>query len=229
MGAYFVRNRQGTRYLYSTARRVPVELDRAGIDVWDRSGETAKRKGDVQLYDELGSYRAERIVYSMTAGPAWLPDDDDERSGTLVLRCCRPDPSVTPARHPDVEAWLRALAGERYELLCDWLASALDLTWPTAALYLQGPAECGKSMIAEALGRFWGAETCDYNDVVGSSFNGALMDSPVVRLEERIRPIPQLHRERSAPSDPEVQARRDPDRAPSARCLGEQRRRAGAH
>jgi len=122
-----------------------------------------------------------RVVYVLGA-----PDDRyDPTDGALYLGCATPDPHLAPAYHPGVARWLELLAGPRHGRLLDWLATAWDLAHPTAALYLEGGAGTGKSMLASALARCWGTGVTTYADVVLGTYSGALIRQPVVWLDER--------------------------------------------
>lgn len=83
---------------------------------------------------------------------------------------------------PEIGEWLDSFQDS--SKLKRWLASALALPQgPTAALYLHGPARVGKSLICQAI-----AECFDTQPATGaqafSDFNGALMTSPVVMVDE---------------------------------------------
>jgi hypothetical protein len=125
--------------------------------------------------------RADRIIYDLVEGRTGY-DPTEDRGGTLFLPCAKLV-DVQPERSPDVAEWLKAFFGPNLPVGLDWLATVTELRHPTAAIYLDGPAGIGKGMLASAIAALWGAERCAFANVVGS-FNGALVRSPVVFLDE---------------------------------------------
>lgn len=134
---------------------------------------------------ELHGRKVERLVYDLTVQETAY-HARNERMGDLVIASAPRDPAVVPVFHPQVDAWLHLLAGDRIEKLLDWLASGWDLSRPTAALYFQGPKSAGKGMFAAGYARMWGRSMTNYNDVAGN-YNSALRWCPVVVLDEKAR------------------------------------------
>lgn len=89
---------------------------------------------------------------------------------------------------PEVDEWLRALAGSKYDLLRDWLAHSLTVSRPICALNLYGASSTGKGMLAHGLAECFEGERINDGKVLGR-FNLGLLDSPVVRCDEG---VPQL-------------------------------------
>jgi len=106
--------------------------------------------------------------------------------GVLSLGVC-PRRTVTPREHPRVAQWLTALAGGEYAparpLLLDWLATVVDLNKATAALYLRGEPDAGKTLFARGLAALWSAAPVSFAEVAGR-WNGGLLTCPVVHLSE---------------------------------------------
>lgn len=107
--------------------------------------------------------------------------------GHRLLEGVHPPADIEPVYHRDVAKWLALLAGPDTAKLLDWLASVPNLSRPTAALYLNGPPGCGKTLLSTALALLWGdGNYVDYNAVLSSDFNETLLDSPVVVADEGI-------------------------------------------
>ncbi len=90
---------------------------------------------------------------------------------------------ATPERDPDVEAWLRALAGPRYDRLAQWIASCVSLDRPAPALYIHGEANVGKSLLAVGLARLWQVEPAPFEEAL-TSFNEATASCPLMYADE---------------------------------------------
>jgi hypothetical protein len=85
---------------------------------------------------------------------------------------------------PEIDKWLKLLGGEEnYDLLCDWLAGVTKLDRPCAALYLDGPPGCGKSLFAHGAAQLWATRAPLYEQIV-KNFNSALMKCPVILIDE---------------------------------------------
>ena len=105
------------------------------------------------------------------------------RHGNLIEGCCVPA-KVSPEYNPHVAEWLRLLAGRHHEKLLDWLATATQLSDPTAAIYLQGPPSIGKGLLANGIASLWpGSDATSFGDATGK-FNGALCRNPLVYVDE---------------------------------------------
>lgn len=92
-----------------------------------------------------------------------------------------------PAKfHETVDTWLRLLGGDDPERFLDWCAAAGYTTdQPIAALYIEGPGGIGKSLFANGIASMFGVTPVDYSKVTGS-FNGGLLQSPVLFADEGI-------------------------------------------
>ena len=84
----------------------------------------------------------------------------------------------------EIDTWLRILGGEEnYDLLCDWLAGVTKLDRPCAALYLDGPPGCGKSLFAHGAASLWSTRAPLYEQI-SRTFNSDLMKCPVILVDE---------------------------------------------
>jgi hypothetical protein len=94
---------------------------------------------------------------------------------------------VTEARFDKhIDTWLHALAGERYDKVCDWLAALPQLGDQNCALYLDGPAGTGKGMLAHGLARLWrdGPPTLFSNAI--KDFNAEIIKCPLLWIDEGV-------------------------------------------
>lgn len=55
----------------------------------------------------------------------------------------------------EIDEWLRRLADDKYDLLCEWLAAVTYLDKPLSALYLCTKKGQGKNLFVEGLARLW--------------------------------------------------------------------------
>jgi hypothetical protein len=96
-----------------------------------------------------------------------------------------PNASLEPLFNADADAWLRALGGEHYQNLAEWIASCAQASIDrlAACLILVGQADSGKSMFSHAVALMWHAKPARAKLLV-KQFNGALLRSPIVVDEE---------------------------------------------
>lgn len=136
----------------------------------------------VNLYGVVGK----AVVYDMgLERTRWDPD-----TLTMQIACCN-QVKIKPKRHADVAEWLMALGGEREGALLDWLATANMLESPTSCLYIEGPKDVGKGMLAAALGKMYGAAPVNFHTAI-SRFNVELMTCPIVWINEGIESSPHI-------------------------------------
>lgn len=90
---------------------------------------------------------------------------------------------MTPMFIPEVDAWLRAFAGDHYERLADWIGHCQDISKPICALSLTGPSDVGKTFLAELVGALFGPGEKNNEHVFGQ-WNFNLRDNPVIHIDE---------------------------------------------
>lgn len=136
------------------------------------------------LGDLFAAYgvQAEAVSYSYTGATRYRPIRSGRGELAIGLRAPR---QVRPAHHPDVAEWLRRLGGEKADRLLDWLATVHLLDRPTCALLVIGPKSAGKSMLAAGVAEYLSGGHAAYDDVFGSHFNAALLEHPLVWLDEK--------------------------------------------
>lgn len=100
---------------------------------------------------------------------------------------CRVDRALTPRFDPDIDQWLRLMAGSDYPRLARWLAAYPVLTRPLCALYFSGRASIGKQMLAMGLARIHSRISAfvPYAEML-SDFNELLKMSPLIYADEKV-------------------------------------------
>lgn len=150
----------------------------------------ASKRGKVpvtvgELVERHGQ-RVDKIYWDLTTEHSrFIPSTDG--GGQLYIACGR-RPYVQPEYSHEVDRWLRELAGDKYDKLLDWLATCLDLSRPSAGLYLAGPPGAGKGLLYAGVARMFGRAVTSYDDIVSSGWTSALRDCPVVLLDEGCKP-----------------------------------------
>jgi len=135
---------------------------------------------------------ATSTVAKYVTGPASARTTFDRTTRTLRRAVCPLRP-VVAAEQADVAEWLAELAGGPAEagpggaldLLLDWLATVTILDRATAALYLRGKPDAGKTLFARGVASPWADAPVAFATAVGQ-FNAGLLDCPVVHLSEGV-------------------------------------------
>ncbi len=140
-----------------------------------------KIKGTDKLVQDYGTVaRHAEASFKLTA------THYDAETQTITEALAVPS-NLTPKYSPEVEHWLKLLAGDRYDDLLLWLRLVRNLDDPLCALYLDGPMNSGKSLFPEGLARLWGTSGCLSAESATSAFP-ALTKSPVVFADECLPP-----------------------------------------
>lgn len=143
------------------------------------------KKGNyIGLSEILGTYGEQiaDVVHEMGRKGAYL-----DRATSILRIGTSPPADVSAVYHPDVACWLERFAGDAegdHDALLDWLATVRRLDRPTCALYLQGAKGAGKGMFAAGVASLWGAGAVSFAEAT-SRFNAALLESPIVFLDEK--------------------------------------------
>lgn len=122
---------------------------------------------------------ANSIVVDLTAQASSF----DAVTRTLYEAPC-PRRKLKPKFHRKWDKFLRLGFGLSFEQGELWIAYLPDLTRPLAALLLEGPPGCGKSLIAKAAAHLWTENQPTPLEAVMGSFNSALMQCPLVLADE---------------------------------------------
>lgn len=88
-----------------------------------------------------------------------------------------------------VDAWLRVLAGERFELVAQWFATCVQsrISSLAACLVLIGGTGIGKTLIAIVASRMWGVTSPVPLAHAIDKFNSTITDCPIVLDDEAAR------------------------------------------
>lgn len=151
-----------------------------GIDLYEMTQRGQRRKGIAELVEAYGTV-AEAVEVDLAAQRAHY----DAVTRVLIEAPC--PIRVTAKYDPDVEQWLRLLAGPKEDVLLDWIASITKLDEPCAALYMEGMGGTGKSFLAYALARVFtvdGAPT-PLKEAM-ADFNELMTSCPIILADETI-------------------------------------------
>lgn len=119
------------------------------------------------------------VVYDLNAQRSkWEPG-----SATLRLAPC-PRRDLEPAWHPQINHWLKTLAGDQYEHLERWIAYLVHTDRPLTALFLEGPGNAGKSLLANGLSRIWTPYGPSQLAELMSQYNAGAMRCPLAFADE---------------------------------------------
>lgn len=118
------------------------------LDTKTAKGEPRKKTTKEILSDYASVART--VVSRLDAGFSYY----DESTQTFYEASCPIRPLV-PVFNNNVDLWLRHLGGSKADVLLDWVATVTNLDKQSSALYLQGPAGTGKSLISQGLARLW--------------------------------------------------------------------------
>lgn len=163
--------------------------------MWTDKG--PRKKSSTQLTEEYG-VQIKQVVLDMAAERSTFAD------GTFTEAACI-QKKLEPEFNAEIDEWLQIFAGEHYDKICDWLASAPLLDRPLCALYLKGPAGCGKSLFATGLAQLWSDTAVELHNIF-DNFNESLVRCPVVVAEEAVprswRGMPSTTRLRALITEP---------------------------
>jgi hypothetical protein len=137
--------------------------------------------GKLRPYDAIfdAGTHVESIVRAFADTRTWFDTTRGELHMGYVL------PTIAPAFDPDVDAWLRAVAGEQVESVLDWIRSCAQdcIHRKAACLTLIGSPGIGKTKLPEALAALWGEVFVPLKDSV-AQFNSTIARCPIVVDDE---------------------------------------------
>lgn len=130
---------------------------------------------------ERGSL-AEKVVADLTAQRTWF----ETKSHIMHEAVCPLRTDLTPEFSPQIDGWLKVLAGPHYGKLVDWMSCCGDLTKLLCAVYFDGPPSCGKTLFAVGMARLWtDGPPADIESVL-ADFNDDLVRCPLALADEEI-------------------------------------------
>jgi hypothetical protein len=174
------------RYVAWPAMHVAVTIERelrpAGLELTKRN-KKGEITGLISVDEMVRRYGTTAIGVEINLA-AKKTTFDAARQMIIDAPC--PLKAFKPTFHPLIDEWLRAIGGPKADKVLDWVATAAELEVPSSALYLDGTASAGKSMLALGLARLWGTSPASFAQVFGSNFNGDLARCPLVFADEAL-------------------------------------------
>lgn len=155
----------------------------AGVAVWWRTNGQggATPKGQAQVMEEYSTpLDPVRYRMSLTADCNTF----DPATGAFT-EACAPLRRDIPARWDEgVDGWLRAMAGDEYPRLVQWLAAAPMCDRPIPVLAIIGRKGAGKGLLIDGLSRLWGRRRAPSFLSIQGTFNEAVAQSPLLVADE---------------------------------------------
>jgi hypothetical protein len=153
----------------------------AGVDVYKT---TPQGERMLKTLGELvGAYG--RVLKTVEADMSASRTHYDARRSAVIEAPC-PLRELEAAHDPEVEEWLRLLAGDKYERLCDWLATCTWLRECAPAVFLKGASGAGKNLFASGVARLWSVSGFTPAEHALGQFNAAVTECPLVYADERV-------------------------------------------
>lgn len=187
---YWIINKNGyfSDHCLSRTQLIP-HIKRTGMDSLiqvNKLGDTGlvDRRVDEVLSDHCTVAQSIECIPGMPGGSILNPD---KNGSVFRISTYRRNPLLKAEYSPDVDEWLRVLAGseKNYNHLENWLsyAPAFD-EGPICALSLAGAAGSGKGMLAQGLAELLEVpELATADDLVGD-YQGGLRKSPYIMVDE---------------------------------------------
>jgi hypothetical protein len=143
-------------------------------------------KGNVKIKDlhELISSYGRTVLHVEADLAAPVTYLDAARSAVVEAPC--PVRALSSEYSPDVDGWLRALAGPKYDRLCDWIACLTFLQECTPAVFIKGASGVGKNLAALGLARLWSTAGPTPMAHALGQFNAEITHCPLVYADEQI-------------------------------------------
>jgi hypothetical protein len=161
-------------------RSLHASLRLSGADSYIETRDGHKYITPQTLINEHANIVETVHVDFQTPAGAWLDIPSS------VMRVGVPCPEIAPVYDAAADAWLRAMAGDVYPALAVFVASCAQryLHRPAVALVLLGPHSIGKSVLAKALARMWGATHPVTLSAAIDKFNSTIARCPIVLDDE---------------------------------------------
>jgi hypothetical protein len=168
-------------YVPFGVRSLHASLAASGASAYVETHDGKRRKGAQALLDDGPTAIVESVAVDFTrAGRA----EYDAAGARMLLGVRTLD--VAPRRDEAVDAWLRELAGAKYDTVATFVAScaqAFSHRW-AIALAILGPNSIGKTLLAKALASMWCATHPVPLRAVIAQFNASMSRCPIVLDDE---------------------------------------------
>lgn len=163
----------------NAARTILAPAVSAGVTLDVVTEKTTRAKTVNELVRDYGEVTS-AIIADLTANYSYY----DAEENALVEAPCPPR-DLLPKEHPLIDRWFRLFAGEEYPRFLQWIAGLTYLREPSSALYLEGPKNAGKSLLANGLSRLFGTQgPANFESALDPSFNDELLKNPIVFGDE---------------------------------------------
>ncbi len=184
-GRYYKQPVKSSRYYRAVLRDCwPEDDDTCPFKVSFRNDEDKRIEIPTPQLELLYSSAAEDCYYSFNVEQTCF----DAESRSFIINPA-PRRFSEELFNQDIDEWLKALGGDgHYDTLCDWLAGLLYLDKPCAALYLNGPPGCGKSLFAVGAAQLWADRPPLFEHIV-RGFNGDILQAPVCLVDEGVQDV----------------------------------------
>lgn len=151
-----------------------------GVDLHFTTSNGAKRrKATSDLVEQYGML-ADDVVLDLSAKTSHL------QGHKFIERCLEWPTQLEPEFNPDIDRWLRHLAGKRSEEFMDWLSMFHDLDRLLTALVIMGEPNTGKTLLAMGLASRFGCDSPASQKTLTGQFQGELVRCPLVYIDEEI-------------------------------------------
>jgi len=174
--------------LASLERDLRPFIEAGIVNLWfekvNKKGEVTRRRKTVQeLISDYGAVARHGVMEMGLDASRY-----DAQTHTFIESACRMRTDIPARFHRLIDAWLRAYAGLKFEKLMDWLASIHLVRFPTCALVSIGAPGGGKDLLVAGVVKLWGqrAKAIAFDDFA-ASWNGRVLECPVVASHESIR------------------------------------------
>jgi hypothetical protein len=140
-----------------------------------------RRKTNEEVFDEIATV-ARHLVADMAIDESYYDPDTQ----TFYEAVCPLRTDLKPRFDARIQKWLELLGGEDVEKLLDWIATVTYLKAPSCGLFLSGPPDTGKSLLANGLARLWHTGGYTRMEEVVGAFNADLAKCPLVVADETL-------------------------------------------
>lgn len=104
----------------------------------------------------------------------------------ILHEAVRPIRKFDPVFNPEIDGWLKVLAGKCYTKLVDWMSCASDLNKLLCAIYFAGAPSSGKTLFATGMAKIWTEGSPGSIEKVLSNFNDEIIRCPLVLADEEV-------------------------------------------
>jgi hypothetical protein len=138
-------------------------------------------KGVEECWSEIGT-----VIRHVVADTSLNETYYDDVTETLYEAVCPLRMDLTPRGDTNIQTWFKKLAGPDEEKFLDWIATVTYLGAPSCGLFLSGPPDAGKSLLANGLARLWHTGGATRMEEVVGAFNADVSQCPLVVADETL-------------------------------------------